>query len=122
MKSLESPINYWTIYTYPRHLSYEFQALSTWVLTSSSMIQYKDSDMKSMVYAMLIQLLNHSQIDKKSPKNNLTPQTQDVNWTYIRRTWTSYVHSIYVLCGKFYFQVGKLPADLSIKVIIHRLI
>ena len=92
------------------------------------MIRYKDSDMKSMVYAMLIQLLNHSQIDKKSPKNNLTPQTQDVNWTYIRRSediqnvfWTSYVHSIYVLCGKFYFQVGKLPAGSSIKVIIWNL-
>ena len=34
-----------------------------------------------------------------------TPQTQDVNWTYIRRSedvldvfWTSYVRSIYVLC------------------------
>ena len=35
----------------------------------------------------------------------VTPQTQDANWTYIRRSedvqdvfWTSYVRSIYVLC------------------------
>ena len=35
----------------------------------------------------------------------ISPQTQDVNWTYIRRSedvldvfWTSYVRSIYVLC------------------------
>ena len=35
----------------------------------------------------------------------MTPQAQDVNWTYIRRSedvldvfWTSYVRSIYVLC------------------------
>ena len=35
----------------------------------------------------------------------LTPWTQDVNWTYIRRSedvldvcWTSYIRSIYVLC------------------------
>ena len=35
----------------------------------------------------------------------VTPQTQDINWTYIGRSedildvfWTSYVRSIYVLC------------------------
>ena len=40
-----------------------------------------------------------------------TPQTQDVNWTYIRRSddvldvfWTSYVHTIYVLCLQ-----GRIP-------------
>ena len=38
-----------------------------------------------------------------------SPYTQDVNWTYIRRSedeqdicWTSYVRSIYVLCLRGY--------------------
>ena len=36
----------------------------------------------------------------------LSPQTQDVNWTYIRRSedvfWMSYVRSIYALCPRVY--------------------
>ena len=45
---------------------------------------------------------------------NLTQSTQDVNWTYIRRSedvldvfWMSYVRSIYVLCllGRHYMNV-----------------
>ena len=38
-------------------------------------------------------------------QKHISPKTQDVNWTYIRRSenvqdviWTSYVRSIYVLC------------------------
>ena len=62
-------------------------------------------------------ILSHSPFQLISPQPTLiyftdsvtlfqtTPWTQDVNWTYIRRSedvqdvfWTSYVRSIYVLC------------------------
>ena len=66
IESMESPVNYWKFHTYPGHLSYEFQAISTWVLTSSSIIQYKDSDTKSVVYATTFKLFKNPQ--KKSPK------------------------------------------------------
>ena len=57
------------------------------------MIQYKDSDMKSMVYAMLIQLLNHSQTDKKSPKKQLNPADTGRKLNVHKDVfWTSYVH------------------------------
>ena len=49
--------------------------------------------------------MNYEDITIMKMTKRLTPYTQEVNWTYIRRSedvldvfWTSYVRSIYALC------------------------
>ena len=52
-----------------------------------------------------INICNKIEIIQYNASLTITPQTQDVSWTYIRRSedvpdvfWTSYIRSIYVQC------------------------
>ena len=97
-----------------------------WVLHMDfSMLFRRQINLTSVLAVSILSFSNIFRYDILGEKFLLvTPQTQDVNWTYIRRSedaqdvlWTSYVRLIYVLCLRgIWFPPNANPWQFIIKV------